>query len=128
MGEVRATIQVSNTLAPDTPAIELDCLVDTGAVMTLVPKDVLDKLGIPIIGRAVATLANEESEEMDVAGPLTIRLGDRVMFGTCLVGKMLGEPLVGQLVLESMDLVVDCPHRALGPRPESPAYPSYKLK
>jgi len=110
------------------PAIELDCLVDTGAVMTLIPKYMLDKLGIPIIDRAVATLANEESEEMDVAGPLTIRVGERVMFGTCLVGKVLGEPLIGQFVLESMDLVVDCPRRALGSRPESLAYPSYKLK
>lgn len=128
MGEVRAMLFAENTLDMSAPGLAIDALVDTGAVMSMLPKDVVDKLGIPVIDRAVVTLANEASEEMDVAGSVTMSIGDRKMFGSCLVGPVKSEPLIGQLVLESLDLVVDCARNALGPRPESPVYPSYKLK
>jgi hypothetical protein len=36
--------------------------------------------------------------------------------------------LIGQLVLEELDLVVDCARNTLGPRPESPTLPLLKLK
>nr|VFJ47909.1 MAG: clan AA aspartic protease, AF_0612 family [Candidatus Kentron sp. DK]VFJ56825.1 MAG: clan AA aspartic protease, AF_0612 family [Candidatus Kentron sp. DK] len=128
MGEVRATLLAGNTLDETVPGLEIDALVDAGAVMSMLPEDVVDKLAIPVIDKAVVTLANEKSEEMDVAGPITITIGDRKMFGSCLVGPVKSEPLIGQLVLESLDLIVDCARNALRPRPESPAYPSYKLK
>nr|VFK34233.1 MAG: clan AA aspartic protease, AF_0612 family [Candidatus Kentron sp. MB]VFK76351.1 MAG: clan AA aspartic protease, AF_0612 family [Candidatus Kentron sp. MB] len=128
MGEVRATLLAENTLDRTGFGLEIDALVDTGAVMSMLPRDIVDKLGIPVIDRAVVTLANETSEEMDMAGPVTMTIGNRKMFGSCLVGPVKSEPLIGQLVLESLDLVVDCARNALRPRPESPAYPSYKLK
>ena len=46
----------------------------------------------------------------------------------CLVEPLLVEPLLGQMVLEGLDLIVDYAHKTLSPRPESPAYPSFKLK
>nr|VFK29277.1 MAG: clan AA aspartic protease, AF_0612 family [Candidatus Kentron sp. MB] len=128
MGEVRATLLAENTLDRTGFGLEIDALVDTGAVMSMLPRDIVDKLGIPVIDRAVVTLANETSEEMDMAGPVTMTIGNRKMFGSCLVGPVKSEPLIGQLVLESLDLVVDCARNVLRPRPESPAYPSYKLK
>ncbi len=128
MGEVRSKAIVVNPLAPKKTTLELDFLVDTGAVMMMLPKDVIHKLGIAITGKAVVTLANEERDEMEVAGPVSITIGDRKTHCDCLVGPMLGEPLIGQLVLESLDLIVDSQRQTLVPRPESPAYPSYKLK
>lgn len=128
MGEVRAKARVANPVKKKISSIELDCLVDTGAVMLMLPKDVVEKLDLVVTGKAVVTLANEARDEMDVAGPLTLMIGDRQTHCDCLVGPILGEPLVGQLVLESLDLIVDPQRRTLTPRPESPAYPSYKLK
>ncbi|MDZ7290063.1 MAG: clan AA aspartic protease [candidate division KSB1 bacterium] len=128
MGEVRTKAIVANPIIKDAHPIEVDCLVDTGAVMLMLPKDVVNKLGIAIIGKALVTLANEKPDEMDVAGPVSILIGDRKTHCDCLVGPILGEPLIGQLVLESLDLVVDAQRQLLVPRPESPAYPSYKLK
>lgn len=128
MGEVRTKAIVANPIASKAHPIEVDCLVDAGAVMLMLPIDVIDKLGISITGRAVVTRANENRDEMDVAGPLSILIGDRKTHCDCLVGPIWGEPLTGQLVLESLDLVVDTQHQLLLPRPESPAYPSYKLK
>lgn len=128
MGEVRTKAVVANPIAANVHPIEVDCLVDTGAVMLMLPKDVVSKLGITITGKALVTLANEQRDEMEVAGPVSITISDRKMHCDCLVGPILGEPLIGQLVLESMDLIVDSQRQALSPRPESPAYPSYKLK
>jgi hypothetical protein len=45
-----------------------------------------------------------------------------------VIGPPLCEPLIGQLVLEELDLVVDCARNNLGPRPESPNLPLLKLK
>ena len=46
----------------------------------------------------------------------------------CVIGPPLCEPLIGQLVLQQLDLVVDCARRTLTPRPESPNLPLLKLK
>ena len=67
-------------------------------------------------------------EERPVAGPLTIRIGNRFMSTDCVVGPPLSEPLIGQIVLEALDLIADCTNRTLSPRPESPDYPLLKLK
>ncbi len=128
MREVRAKMLVSNPIAVGAHPIEVDCLVDTGAVMLMLPKDVVEKLGLTVTGKAVVTLANETHDEMEIAGPLSVMIGDRRTHCDCLVGPILGEPLIGQLVLESLDLLVDPQRRTLSPRPESPAYPSFKLK
>lgn len=128
MGEVRAKAIVANPIAANTSSIEVDCLVDTGAVMLMLPRDVINKLGIAITSKAVVTLANEQKDEMDIAGPLSITIGERKTHCDCLVGPIMGEPLIGQLVLESLDLIVDAQRRSLLPRPESPTQPSYKLK
>ena len=128
MGEVRAKTLVANPLKPQLNPIELDCLVNTGAVMVMLPHDVIEKLEVAITGKAIVTLANDQAEEMEMAGPLSMTIGDRKMHLDCLVGPLLVEPLLGQMVLEGLDLIVDCSRKTLAPRPESPAYPSFKLK
>ena len=78
--------------------------------------------------RSVVTYADERKEERPVAGPLTVRIGNRFMTTDCVVGPPLSQPLLGQIVLEALDLVVDCAKRSVGPRPESPDYPLLNLR
>ena len=96
----------------------LDAIVDTGAVMLVLPQNVVERLGLEI----------RQQEERPVAGPLTIHIGNRFMSTDCIVGPPLSEPLIGQIVLEALDLIADCTNRTLTPRPESPDYPLLKLK
>jgi clan AA aspartic protease len=107
---------------------KLDATVDTGAVMLVLPQNVVEKLGIKNRRTVIVSYADERKEERPVAGPLTIKLGDRFMTTDCIVGPPLSEPLIGQVVLEELDLLADCTNRALTPRPESPDYPLLKLK
>ena len=106
----------------------VDGLVDTGAVMLVLPQNVVERLGLPIHGKVIVSYADERREERAVAGPLGIRIGNRAMNTDCVVGPPLSEPLIGQIVLEGLDLIADCTNQTVGPRPESPDYPLLKLK
>ena len=108
--------------------VELEALVDTGAVMVLLPQDVVEMLGLQIIDKAIVTLANEEKIELDVVGTVSLMIMNRKMKTDCLVGPPQCEPLIGQIVLERLDLIVDPLKRTISPRPESPYLPSLKLK
>jgi clan AA aspartic protease len=138
MGEVRAQVILENqrdaVLAEAGHSkraprrIEVDALVDTGAVMTLLPEDVVEQLGLQLDGKITVSLANEEKIALPRARFLSLTIGDRQMDTDCLVGPPQCEPLVGQLVLERLDLIVDPGKQTLSPRPESPFRPSLKLK
>lgn len=103
-------------------------VVDTGAVMLMLPQNVVERLGAAVSGTVIVTYADERREERRTAGPLTLRLCNRSMPVDCVVGPPLSEPLIGQIVLDRLDLLADCTNRVLVPRPESPDYPLIKLK
>ena len=103
-------------------------VVDTGAVMLMLPQNVVERLGAAVSGTVIVTYADERREERPTAGPFTLRLCNRSMPVDCVVGPPLSEPLIGQIVLERLDLIADCTNRVLVPRPESPDYPLLKLK
>ena len=103
-------------------------VVDTGAVMLTLPQNVVERLGAAVSGTVIVTYADERREERPTAGPFTLRLCNRSMPVDCVVGPPLSEPLIGQIVLERLDLLADCTNRVLVPRPESPDYPLLKLK
>jgi hypothetical protein len=103
-------------------------VVDIGAVMLMLPQNVVERLGAAVSGTVIVTYADERREERPTAGPFTLRLCNRSMPVDCVVGPPLSEPLIGQIVLERLDLIADCTNRVLVPRPESPDYPLLKLK
>ena len=65
---------------------------------------------------------------MPIAGPIVLGALGRSMNTDCLVGPPRCEPLLGQVVLERLDLTVDSANRRLTVRPESPFLPSLKAK
>ena len=107
---------------------ETYAVVDTGAVMLILPQDVVEELGLKILRTVVVTCADERKEERPVAGTVTIKIGKRFMNTDCIVGPPASEALIGQVILEELDLIPDCQKQTLAPRPESPIYPSLKMK
>ena len=103
-------------------------VVDTGAVMLVLPENVVSRLGLRRQREVIVTCADERKETRPVAGPVTVHIGNRFMITECIVGPPLSEPLIGQIVLAALDLVADCTNRTVGPRPESPDSPLLKLK
>ena len=139
MGEIVASMELEN--AGDRSIVRqglrdestirrttVEGVVDTGAVMLMLPENVVSRLGLETQRVVVVTYADERKETRPVAGPVTVHIGNRFMITECIIGPPLSEPLIGQIVLEALDLVADCTNRTIGPRPESPDSPLLKLK
>lgn len=124
----RAYFERGHGRESDIRRTSVEAVVDTGAVMLVLPQNVVERLGVGVRRTVIVSYADERKEERPVAGPLTIRIGNRFMSTDCVVGPPLSEPLVGQIVMEALDLIADCTNRTLTPRPESPDYPLLKLK
>jgi clan AA aspartic protease len=129
MGEVRVKIRIVN--AGDEALFrrkminkenirfyETDALVDTGAVPSVLPVEIVQKIGLEIIRKERATYANNSSENVDVTEPVTFEiLGRRVTEEALVLGD---EVLIGQIALERTDLLVDCPNQRLIKNPAHP--------
>lgn len=139
MGEIRTLIKLENrddrTLfkagnitQERVRSREIDAVVDTGAVMTLLPQDLVEDLGLEMLDRRLVQLADDRKIELPCAAGLTLTIVGRQMTTDCLVGPPGCEPLIGQIVMECLDLIPDPYRRTLTPRPESPLRPTLKLK
>ncbi len=124
VGEVRAKVMLLDTRGP----LELDALVDTGAVISLIGRDIADFLELSIIRQGVFEMADGRKITLPIVGPLHVSILGREAYIEVAVAEPSTEPLIGQLVLEALDLIVDAPRKRLRTRPESPTLPSYKLK
>jgi clan AA aspartic protease len=139
MGEINILTKLENTFDRDRfqegqiaeskiRTHHMNAIVDTGAVMLVLPQDVVEKLGLRTRRTVIVAYADERKEERSIAGAVTLEIADRSMITECVVGPPLSEALIGQVVLEELDLVADCQARTVAPRPESPIYPLLKLK
>jgi len=137
MGEVRAQVKLTNIIDEElmhqgqlTPqqvrTYEANALVDTGAVCTVLPIDVVRRLGLRIRTQRVAEYADGRKEAVDVTVPFSININGRDTAEEALV---LGdEILIGQTVLEKLDLHVDSANRRLIPNPAHPDQAVTKVK
>ena len=137
MGEIHADVTLENAgdreyfrrgdrAETDIRRSTVDGVVDTGAVTLVLPQNIVERLGLRTQGTAFVTYADERREERPLAGPVVVQIGNRSMTMDCIVGPPLSEVLIGQVVLERLDLIADCTNRTLTPRYED--YPLLKLK
>lgn len=143
MGEVVVKIRLTNMEdmldfergrieAKEIRRTEMDALVDTGAMMLMLPQDEVAYLGLRERRKLTVRYADERTEERAIAGPVLVELpgdwGERSTMTECIVGPPTSQALIGQTVLEVVDLMVDCMERRLRARPESPHRPLVKMK
>jgi clan AA aspartic protease len=137
MGEIRTKVRIVNSLdemlarrgqiqASTVRVYDADALVDKGAVRSVIPVAVLERLGVEIRGQRVAEHADGRQEAVGVTEPVIIDILGRDTLEEALV---LGdEVLIGQTVLEKLDLLADCTNRRLVPNPAHPDQPVTKVK
>ena len=100
--------------------LECELIVDTGARAVGLPESIIAQLGLPPTRKVTVTLSDGSRQERQLYGELRIQVGDRDDVFSC-VGKPEGAPLLlGQIVLEALDLVVDCGAQRLIPNPAAP--------
>jgi clan AA aspartic protease len=92
---------------------ETEALIDTGAVQSVIPSAVADRLGLIRLRRTDAQYADGRIEEVDLAEVVIIEmLGRQIEITPIVLGEHV---LLGVMVLEGLDLMVDCHSNRLVP-------------
>ena len=86
----------------------------------VIPEEIATELGLEAWGTRTVVYADERREERPVTD-VTIEIGNLATRTEAIVVPAGSEVVIGQLVLEALDLVADCRRRTLAPRhPEGP--------
>ena len=131
MGEIRASVRLENSwdrenvdrglgVEADVRRTTVEGIVDTGAVNLVIPEEIAQELGLRHRRTRTVVYADERREERPVT-VVTIEIGNLATDTEAIVGTAGSEVLIGQVVLETLDLIADCKARTLAPRhPEGP--------
>ncbi len=136
MGEVRVQVLLTNSFdavrlelgeitEDQVRQCEVDAMVDTGAVATVIPRAVADALGIAIRGQREARYADGRKEMVPVTYPVIVEVLGRDTVEECLIQG--DSVVVGRTILAKTDLFIDCVGCRLVPNPAHPHHPVLKV-
>jgi clan AA aspartic protease len=103
--------------------IEIEAQVDNGATTTVLPVSIAKELKLIKTGITRVKYADERIEEREVAMGLRIEVMGRDTECRVILEPNRTIPLLGQIVLEDLDLWIDSKNGKLIPNPESPDMP-----
>ena len=137
MGEIRVKVLLTNShddtrfRAGELPkesirSCDADAMVDTDAVRSVIPSHVLQRLGVSVRSTRVAEYADGRKETVGMSDGIIFDLMGRDTLEEALIHG--DEVLIGQTVLEKLDLLADCANRRLLPNPAHPDQPVSKVK
>jgi clan AA aspartic protease len=92
---------------------ETEALIDTGAVRSTIPAAVAERLGLFRLRKTDAKYADGRVEEVDMTEAVTVEIiGRETEMNPMILGEQI---LLGVMVLEGLDLMVDCNRNRLVP-------------
>lgn len=130
MGRVNVEVDLANhadtiraqdgTIAPDqVRRARVPAIVDTGASYLVLPKSVTTQLGVPAAGKATVRDADRRKGTRQVVEDVEVQLLGRRGRFKAVVEPSRTDVLIGAIVLEDLDLLVDCRTQTLQPRDPS---------
>lgn len=121
MGLIHSKVILKNPRNSKIKPIEINALVDSGALHLCIPAHLQLQLKLIEIDKKEVELADGSKKMVPYVGPIEIRFKNRVGFVGALV--MGDQPLLGAIPMKDMDLVVIPGKRVLDVNPESPNIP-----
>jgi predicted aspartyl protease len=91
-------------------------VVDTGASYLVLPEKVATQLGVPKGGKATVCYADRRKAKRQIVERVELELLGRHGIFKAIVEPRRKDVLVGAIVLEDLDLLVDCRKQTLQPR------------
>lgn len=91
-------------------------LVDSGATRLIIPKKVADQLGLKTVSEATVRYADGHTATRPIVERLRLAYGGRQSVFNAIVEPNRDELLIGAIVLEDLDFLVDCGAQRLVPR------------
>ena len=120
MGLIHTKVMLRNPRFPDLHSMEVEALVDTGAVTMCVPEHVARQLKREEVEKREATIADGSRVSVSYAGTLQVFFKNRSSFcGAMVLGDSV---LLGAIAMEDMDLVILPKSRTIDVNPDSPNF------
>ena len=127
MGRVTVKILVSNNQKvqlAETGALpkeqvahfELDAVADSGSTSLILPQDVVDRLGFPPLGETIVGYGDGRRERRATVDQVRVDVLGRHGTFQAVVEPNRTTALLGAIVMETLDLVVDCGQERVFPR------------
>lgn len=88
-------------------SLEVEGIVDTGAVLVSLPEPIVEQLGLSISEHRRVRYADGRSGERPIASGLFIEIQGRTALCRVIVNPTKSTVLIGQIPLEEMDWLVD---------------------
>ena len=115
MGLTVLEIEVGNPASPETTE-RIEFLIDSGAVYSVVPSHILNKLGIRPLAEQTFRLADGTKINRR-RGCALFKYGDRIGGADVIFGEVGDSRLLGRLTLAALGLELDPLRRQLHPLP-----------
>ena len=129
MGEVKVSAKLSNAMdlgmvrrgllqPAGVRCVTVEAVVDTRAVRPCLPVAVMQQLGLRVVRRINAQMANGEVDSVEMTEGVDMEILGRLVTEAFLV--LGGEVLIGKTALAATDLQVDCNRQRVIPHPGHP--------
>jgi predicted aspartyl protease len=127
MGVSYTTVKIRRFLGDEEP-IELRMKVNSGAAMMVIPRWVQERFGFPVIRKQLVKYADERSGQLDVVAGVEIEVCGRRGVFDALVEPSKEYGLLGTIVMEELDLIVEPRELKVYPNPRSPEMPMAEIE
>lgn len=91
-------------------------VVDSGATRLVIPSSVAKQLGLEVSGSATVRYADRRTAKRDIVDDVYLSYGGRGSTFNAIVEPKRRSVLIGAIVLEDLDFLVDCGNERLVPR------------
>lgn len=91
-------------------------IVDSGAAMMVIPQELADRLGLPEVGEMTVRYADSRTAARKVVGQLEVEILGRRSIYRAVVEPNRKDPLIGVIVLEDLDFLIDPRNQTIVPR------------
>lgn len=126
MGTLYARVKLTNALRPDLQPVEIDALVDSGAINLCIPEIVKRELALASDDRRLVQLADGSTREVEVVEPVRVFFENRKTTTTALV--IGDEVLLGAIPMQDLDVLIDPRNERLIVPPDRPNFALSKVK
>ena len=127
MGITYTTLKIRNPLT-NSEVIEMRSKVDTGATMLVLPESLTTQLNFPKIRKQVVKYANEETAEKEIVWGVEVELCGRKGVFEAIVEPKKTYALLGCVIMETLDLIVEPRELGIYPNPRSPTLPMAEIE
>ena len=118
MGLIYANITLSNPRDNNSKPIEMQSLVDSGALHLCIPEHLAIQLELDELYKREVTTADGKKHLVPYVGPISLSFENRACFtGALVIGD---EVLLGAVPMEDMDVLISPARQTLIVNPNSP--------